>query len=61
MINKTTIEKEQVLYYIEAKNNRIKASYPTQKIFDKNKAEILQHKAIAFVNKVKEIIDSFNL
>jgi len=28
---------------------------------DKDEAEILQHKAIAFTNKVKEIIDSFNL
>ncbi len=61
MVNKTTIEKEQVLYYIEAKNKRTKASYSTQKIFDKNEAEILQRKAVVFTNKVKEIIDSFNL
>ena len=61
MVSKTTLEKEQVLYYIEAKNKRTKASYSTQKIFDKDEAEILQHKAIAFTNKVKEIIDSFNL
>jgi len=61
MVNKTTLEKEQVLYYIEAKNKRTKASYSTQKIFDKSGAEILQRKAIAFTNKVKEIIDSFNL
>ena len=61
MVNKTTLEKEQVLYYIEAKNKRTKASYSTQKIFNKDEAEILQHKTIAFTNKVKEIIDSFNL
>ena len=61
MVNKITIEKEQVLYYIEAKNKRTKASYSTQRIFAKDEAEILQRKAIAFTNKAKEIIDSFNL
>lgn len=57
-VGNTTIEKEEVLYYIEAKNKRTKASYSTQKIFDKNEAEGLRTKAINFVNKVKEIIDS---
>jgi len=61
MVNKTTIEKEQVLYYIEAKNKRTKASYSTQRVFAKDEAEILQRKAIAFTNKAKEIIESFNL
>jgi uncharacterized protein (UPF0332 family) len=57
-IGNTTIEKEEVLYYIEAKTKRNKASYSTQKIFDSNEAETLRKKAISFVNKVKEIIDS---
>ena len=61
MVNKTTLEKEQVLYYIEAKNKRTKASYSTQKIFDEKEAESLRQKAIRFLNKVKEIIGSFNL
>lgn len=55
---KTTIEKEEVLYYVEAKKKRTKASYSTQKIFDKDEAETLRVKAIDFVNKVKEIIES---
>lgn len=55
---KTTIEKEEVLYYVEAKKKRTKASYSTQKIFDKNDAENLRAKAISFVNRVKEIIES---
>ncbi len=59
MIGKTTIEKEEVLYYVEAKIKRNKASYSTQKIFDKHEVEMLRIKAIAFVNKIKEIIDSF--
>ena len=60
-IGKTTMEKEEVLYYIEAKTKRNKASYSTQKIFDKKEAENLRLKAIDFVNKAKEIIDSYNL
>lgn len=58
MVSKTTIEKEEVLYYIEAKIQRSKASYSTKTIFDEKEAEALQKKAISFANKVKEIIDS---
>jgi len=58
IVGNTTIEKEEVLYYIEAKTKRTKASYSTQKAFGKNEAENLRIKAINFVNKVKEIIDS---
>jgi len=61
MVNKTTIEKEEVLYYIEAKTERKKASYSTKILFDKEETENLQKKAINFVNKVKEIIDSASL
>ena len=61
VVGKTTIEKEEVLYYIEAKSKRTKASYSTQKIFDENEAENLRIKAINFVNKAKEIIDSFDI
>jgi uncharacterized protein (UPF0332 family) len=57
-VGDTTIEKEEVLYYIEAKTKRTKASYSTQKVFDENEAETLRIKAINFVNKVKGIIDS---
>ena len=61
MVNKTTIEKEEVLYYIEAKTERKKAIYSTKILFDKEETENLQKKAINFVNKVKEIIDSASL
>ncbi|MBS3141126.1 hypothetical protein J4405_03205 [Candidatus Woesearchaeota archaeon] len=57
-LEKITIKKEEVLYYIEAKGKRNKASYSTQKTFDLNEAEFLRTSAIKFVNKVKEIIDS---
>ncbi|MFH0868623.1 MAG: HEPN domain-containing protein [archaeon] len=55
-IGKTTIEKEDVLYYIEAKFQRTKASYSTQKAFGADEAEKLKIKAIDFINKAKEII-----
>lgn len=58
MISKTTLEKEEVLYYVEAKIQRNKASYSIKIIFDEGEAENLRKKAISFVNKVKEIIDS---
>lgn len=57
MVNKTTIEKEEVLYYIQSKTERTKASYSTNILFDKKDAEELQKQAIKFVNKVKEILD----
>jgi uncharacterized protein (UPF0332 family) len=57
IVNETTIEKEEVLYYIEAKTKRTKASYSTDKIFDPKEAEELRQKAIAFVSKSREIID----
>lgn len=60
-VGDTTIEKEEVLYYVEAKTKRTKASYSTEKIFDEREAEALRQKAISFVNKVKEIVDSYAL
>ncbi|MEX2017160.1 MAG: HEPN domain-containing protein [Candidatus Pacearchaeota archaeon] len=58
MVSKTTIEKEEILYYVEAKSKRTKASYSTNILFNEKEAEILQKKAISFVNKVKEIVES---
>ena len=57
-VGDTSIEKEEVLNYVEAKLKRTKASYSTEKAFDEDEAEILRQKAINFVNKVKVIIDS---
>ena len=56
-VGDASIEKEEVLNYIEAKLKRTKASYSTKKAFDKNEAEVLRQKAINFVNKAKDIID----
>lgn len=61
MVSEITIEKEEILYYIEAKIQRKKASYSTKIMFGEDEAESLQKKAISFVNKVKQVIDSFSL
>ena len=58
MVSRTTLEKEDVLYYVEAKNQRSKASYSTDILFDDEEAKRLQKKAIDFVNKVKQIIET---
>lgn len=52
------IEKEDVLHYAEAKSERKNAAYSTKIIFDKSEVEMLRIKAISFVNKAKEIIES---
>lgn len=61
IVGNTTIRKEDVLYYVEAKAKRTKASYSTQKIFDRADVEALRQKAIAFVNKAKQIIESSDI
>src|SRR3989338_1937326 len=53
MVSRITIEKEEVLYYIEAKAERKKASYSTEIIFDGKEAEDIQKKAINFINRLK--------
>ena len=57
IIDSTTLEKDDVLYYVEAKFQRQKASYSTVNQFSKPEAEMLRLKAIQFVNKVKEILE----
>ena len=58
LIGDTTLEKEEVLYYVEAKNKRHSASYSTNINFEKSQVEFLRLKAIAFVSKAKEIIEN---
>ena len=61
LINETTLEKEHVLNYTEAKKKRGEASYSTIIMFNKEEAEDLQSKAISFVNKAKNIIEASNV
>ncbi len=59
-VSASAIEKEDVLYYVDARAERKKASYATKQVFEKSDAEILSLKAINFVNKVKEIIHNYS-
>lgn len=61
MIDRASLEKEHILNYAEAKTKRTKASYSTQKLFDKEETESLRLKAINFINKAKEIIERSRL
>lgn len=61
VVGSSSIEKEEVLYYVEARTKRAKATYSTEKVFDKNEAELLRLKAINYVNKVKNIIEEEKL
>lgn len=61
VIGNISIEKEEVLYYVEARSKRKRASYSTKINFEKPEVELLRLKAISFVNKVKEIIESTNI
>jgi len=58
VIGNISIEKEEVLYYVEARNKRKKAGYSTKINLEKKEVELLRLKAISFVNKAKEIIES---
>ena len=59
IIGNISIEKEEVLYYIEARTKRKKASYSIGVNFEKSEVELLRLKAISFVNKVKEITEPY--
>jgi uncharacterized protein (UPF0332 family) len=57
LIGNTKLEKEEVLYYVEAKTKRHNASYSTKIDSEKSQVEFLRLKAIAFVSKAKDIIE----
>jgi uncharacterized protein (UPF0332 family) len=61
LIRTSTIEKDEVLYYVEAKSKRSSASYSTKILFSREEAKKLQKNAINFVNKAKDIIGSADL
>ncbi|MFH1053527.1 MAG: hypothetical protein V1740_03875 [Candidatus Woesearchaeota archaeon] len=58
LVAKSSIDKEEVAYFVEAKNKRETASYGVSEEFNKNEAESLKVKTILFVNKVKEILEN---
>ena len=57
LIAESSLEKEEVSYFAEAKNKRETASYGIGEEFTKNGAEELYKQTIAFVNKVRKIME----
>lgn len=51
-----SLDYQDVLFYVEAKNKREDASYSTNLLFDKTYVENLHLKTILFVNKAKDIL-----
>jgi len=56
LVAESSLEKQEVSYFVEAKNKRETASYGISEEFNKNEAEKLKEKTILFVNKVKNMI-----
>ena len=57
LINKTYLDNNDILFYVQSKQEREKASYSSQVVFDKNLVSDLRLKTLLFVNKGKEIIE----
>ncbi len=57
LINKTYLDNNDILFYVQSRQEREKASYSSQIAFDKKLVSDLRLKTLLFVNKGKEIID----
>ncbi|VVB77923.1 Uncharacterised protein [uncultured archaeon] len=57
LISKISLEKEEVSYFVEAKEKRETASYGISNEFSKKESEDLKEKTIRFANKIKLIIE----
>ena len=50
------LDYQDVLFYVESKDKRERATYSTRTLYDKKEVENLRIKAVLFVNKLKDII-----
>ena len=57
LVAESSLEKQEVSYFVEAKNKRETASYGVSNEFNKTEAEKLKEKTILFINKVKKILE----
>lgn len=58
LISRSSLGKEEVSYFVEAKSKRETASYGISYEFTKLEAENLKDNTIKFINKVKSILES---
>lgn len=61
LIDSLFIDYQDLTFYVESKNKRELATYSTQRAYDKSLVENLRIKALVFVDKVKQIIESMNI
>src|SRR3989344_4049516 len=57
LINRIYLDNNDILFYVQSKQEREKASYSSQIVFDKKLVNELKIKTLLFVNKGKDIID----
>jgi len=57
LVARSSIEKEEVSYFVEAKDKRETASYGVGEEFTKDEALDLKEKTILFVNRVRRILE----
>ena len=57
LINRIYLDNNDILFYVQSKQEREKASYSSQVVFDKKLVNELRLKTLLFVNKGKDIID----
>ena len=57
LINRIYLDNNDILFYVQSKQEREKASYSSQVFFDKKLVNELRLKTLLFVNKGKDIID----
>lgn len=58
LLNKIYLDNEDILFYVKTKDEREKASYSSQIIFDKNNVEDLRMKTLEFVRKAQNILST---
>ena len=58
LLNKIYLDNEDILFYVKTKDEREKASYSSQIIFDKKNIDDLRLKTLEFVRKTKNIIST---
>ena len=55
-----SFDTEDILFYVQSKQEREKASYSSKIVFDKKIVNNIKIKTRLFINKAKEIIDNIN-
>jgi len=56
LLNRVYLDNEDILFYVKTKEEREKASYSSQIVFDKKNVEDLRIKTLEFVRKAQNIL-----